>query len=182
MNQAAGEGISYRDSLPLRWLPLEAVPVGAESERLADTNARLLMAVALLEEHVQPADEPSQAELELQRIHLKLNLLLELFGNFINLQTPRPAVVALRLSWQGASWASAEPPPLGTVGLLELHLCAALPQPLRWPARIIAVGAGEVSAEFEAVPDFCQAALERHVFQRHRRAIKETRQPATPQG
>lgn len=176
--QQLGEGIGYRDTLPLRWVPLDALPVGPEAERLAETNARLLTAVALLEEHSQLADEPTQTELELQRIHLKLNLLLELVGNFLQLQTPRPQPLALHLSWHGAAWAASGPgPAVGASGLLELHLCPFLPQPLRWPARIVAVAAGEVSAEFDAVPDFCQTALERHVFQRHRRAIKETRQP-----
>ena len=180
--EQAGEGIGYRDTLPLRWVPLDTLPLGPEAERLAETNSRLLMAVALLEEHSQPGDEPTQTELELQRIHLKLNLLLELFGNFLNLQTPRPAVVALSLSWRGASWSAAgQDAAIGAVGLLELHLCPFLPQPLRWPARIVAISADEVSAEFDTVPDYCQVALERHVFQHHRRAVKETRQPASPQ-
>ncbi len=177
-----GEGIGYRDSLPLRWVPLEALPAGPDGERLAEANSRLLAAVALLEEHTQAADEPTQTELELQRIHLKLNLLLELFGSFLNLQSPRPTAMALRLSWHSASWVPAEPmPQVGSVGLLELFLCPFLPQALRWPARITAVSQGEVSAEFDAVPDFCQEALERHVFKHHRRAVKETRQPSVVQ-
>lgn len=173
------EGLSYRDRLPLRWQPLPHLPVGPDAERLAEANARLLMAVALLEEHSQLGDEPSQTELELQRIHHKLNLLLELFGSFLHTQTPRPAAVALRLSWRGLSWAaSAADPPVGATGLVELYLSPVLPQPLRWPARIVAAAAGESAAEFDAVPEFCQSALERHVFKHHRRAVAETRQPA----
>lgn len=176
-----GEGIGYRDTLPLRWVPLDAFPAGPEAERLAESNARLLTAVATLEEHAQLGDEPSQTELELQRMHFKLNLLLELFGNYLQQHAPRPAAAALRLSWRGISWAAAgAAPQAGAIGMVELYLSPILPQPLRWPARIVAAAAGETAAEFEAVPEYCQAALERHVFQRHRREVKETRQPPAP--
>jgi hypothetical protein len=180
-HQQEGEGPGYRDRLPLRWVPQE-LPAGLEAERLAETNARLLAAVALLEEHHKPADEPSATELELQRIHHKLNLLLELFSGFLLAQSPQPPAVSLRLSWRGLSWEAAETPPPGATGLVEIHLSRLLPQPLRWPARIIAGASGTVSAEFEPVADFCQEALERHVFQHHRREVAEARQPARNAG
>jgi hypothetical protein len=177
-DQHEGEGPGYRDRLPLRWVPLPVLPAGLEAERLAETNARLLAAVAMLEEHPKPADEPSATELELQRIHLKLNLLLELFSGFLLTQSPQPAAVPLRLSWRGVSWEAAEAPPPGATGLVEIHLSRLLVQPLRWPARIVAAPVGTVGAEFCPVPDFCQEALERHVFQHHRREVAEARQPA----
>lgn len=173
-----GEGLSYRDRLPLRWVELATLPSGLEAERLAETNARLLTSVALLEEHFKSSDEPTASELELQRIHHKLNLLLELVGGFLNAQSPRPEPVSLRLSWRGVLWeCTAEPPAIGAVGLVEIHPSRILPQALRWPARVVAVSAAGVAADFDTVPDFCQAALERHVFQHHRREIAEARQP-----
>ena len=60
--------------------------------------------------------------------------------------------------------------------MVELYISPVLPQPLRLPARIAAAGEQTV-AEFAAMPEFCQAALERHVFQHHRREVAETRQP-----
>jgi hypothetical protein len=179
VKEPQGGGPAYNDRLPLRWLALAELPAGPEAERLAEANTRVLTAVALLEEHHQLADEPSQTELELHRIHHKLNLLLELVGSFLQLQALRPEPVAVCLSWRGLSWASpGDQPPAGSVGLVELHLSPALPLPLRWPARIVADGGGEIVAEFAPVPDFCQMALERHVFKHHRRKVAETRQPA----
>jgi hypothetical protein len=180
--EPAGEGPAYHDRLPLRWHTLEQLPSGPEAERLAEANARVLTAVALLEEHSQLPDEPSATELELHRIHHKLNLLLELIGSFLQQQAPRPETTALRLSWRGLSWtAGGATPAPGEVGLVELHLSPALPLPLRWPARIVSAAAGEVGAEFAPVPEFCQMALERHVFKHHRRRVAETRQPARSQ-
>lgn len=180
-SDAQGDGISYRKRLPLHWAPLPSLPSGVEAERLADTNARLLAAVALLEEHVQPGEEPSAHELELLRIHQKLNLLLELFGGFLSQQAARPPELMVRLSWRGIVWQGAvSVPEPGAVGLVELNLSHILPQPLRLPARIVAVTDGVVSAEFDALTELCQSALERHVFMRHRREVAETRQPVRP--
>jgi len=168
--------ISYRDRLPLRWMPLAALPEGLEAERLAESNLRVLGTVAMLAEHAPSKDDPTPAELEMQRMHLKLNLLLELVGSFLALQSPRPQALPLRLSWRGVTW-SAGGAEAGACGIVEIHLSAALPQPLRLPARIVAAGGDETVAEFAAMPEFCQAALERHVFLHHRREIAETRQP-----
>lgn len=169
------EVISYRDRLPLRWTPQAALPEGLEAERLAESNLRLLSTVAMIAEHAPAKDDPTPAELEMQRMHLKLNLLLELVGSFLAQQSARPQAVALRLSWHGVAW-SGGGAEQGASGIVELYLSPALPQPLRLPARIVAAGEQTV-AEFAAMPEFCQAALERHVFQHHRREVAETRQP-----
>jgi len=168
--------ISYRDRLPLRWTPLAALPEGLEAERLAESNLRLLGTVAMLAEHAPAKDDPTPAELEMQRMHLKLNLLLELVGSFLTLQSARPEPLALRLSWRGVSWAGGGAEQ-DAAGMVEIHLSPALPQPLRLPARIVAAGGDETVAEFATMPEFCQAALERHVFLHHRREIAETRAP-----
>lgn len=175
-SEPMNEVISYRDRLPLCWTPLAALPEGLEAERLAESNLRLLTAVALLAEHAPSKDEPTPAEVEMQRLHQKLNLLLDLIGGFLTQQSPRPPALPLRLSWRGVVWSgggAAE----GSVGMLELYLSAVLPQPLRLPARIVSAGESETSAEFGPMPEFCQTALERHVFQQHRREVAETRQP-----
>jgi hypothetical protein len=183
-NHDLGEALSYHDRLPLGWVPLQSLPEGLEAERLAESNARLLVALTLLSEHPVHNDEPSAAELEMQRVQQKLNLLLELVGGFLGQQAARPPAVPLRLSWRGVVWQGGGLQ-MGAAGMVELYLSPMLPQPLRWPARIAATGAGaaegETHAEFAPAPDFCQAALERHVFQQHRRQIAETRQPARQQ-
>ena len=177
------DGISYRKKMPLRWTTLTELPGVVEAERYAEANARVLAAVALLEEHVQVGDEPSPHELELQRIHQKLNLLIEMFGGFLSQQITRPEETPVRLSWRNISWdapasTSSGSLAIGTLGLVELQLSAMLPQMLRLPARIVANHDGVVSAEFDTLGEVGQRALERHVFMWHRREVAETRQPA----
>ncbi|MBL6750912.1 MAG: PilZ domain-containing protein [Nevskia sp.] len=173
------EALSYRGELPLRWIPLTALPTGAAAERLDEANTRLLGAVGLIEDSPKLSDEPSATELELLRIHQKLNLLIDLLGSVLRQQQPRPERVPLRLSWRGVSWHAVEPlPKVGDLGLVEIYLKETLPQPLHWPARIVAVTQAEVSAEFEGASEAGQSALERHVFAHHRREVAETRNPS----
>ena len=175
---AQAEPLGYRDELPLQWRPLETLPQGPAAERQDDSNTRLLTAATLLDEKPKLGDEPTLVELELLRIHHKLNLLLELAGSLLRQQQGRAQPVRLRLSWQGLSWQAGDAPPaVGDVGLVEVFLKDALQQPLRLPGRIEAVSEEEIHARFVGLSEACQAALERHVFQHHRRAVAETRQP-----
>jgi hypothetical protein len=172
-----GEGISYRDQLPLHWLPLKALPDPAAAARIDESNIKLLSAAALLDESPKVSDEPTQGELELVRIHGKLNLLLELFGSLLRHQQVRPDAVPLRLSGRSVAWtASGAVPAVDDLVLIELYLKTTLPHPLRLPARIVAVTGGEVQAQLQAAGEASQSELERHVFLRHRREIAESRQ------
>jgi hypothetical protein len=43
------------------------------------------------------------------------------------------------------------------------------------PARIVQARDGEVRADFSELSESCQQALEKHVFQRHRRSVHDRR-------
>jgi hypothetical protein len=169
------QALHYADRLPLRWVADEPLH---DAERLADANLRVLAAVAQLEESAAPGDNPTAQELEIARLHHKLNLLLEIVGGLARGQLQVPEPLPLRLSWIGVSWrhGGVAPDP-GTHGLVCLHLHAAVLQPLRWPAQIIGCDAEEARARFAPLGETCQRALERHVFLHHRRAVAERRQP-----
>lgn len=171
--QDQNEALSYRDELPLRWLPLRAMPGAAAAERLDEANARLLASVGLLEDVPKLGDDPSPTELELLRIHQKLNLVIDLLGGVLRERQARPDKVPLRLSWRGLSWSGGPLPAVGELGLVELYLRDTLPQPLQWPARVVAAGEGEVSVLFEGGSEASLSALERHVFAHHRREVAQ---------
>lgn len=170
------QALHYADRLPLRWMVDEPVH---DAERLAEANLRVLATVAQLEESSAPGDNPTPQELEIARLHHKLNLLLEIVGGLARGQLHVPEPVPLRLSWLGVAWRhGGDTPTLGAHGLVHLHLHPAVLQPLRWPAQIVGCDAEEARARFAPLGDTCQRALERHVFLHHRRAVAERRQPA----
>lgn len=173
-----GDALSYESALPLHWQPLERLPDALTLDRHNDENLRVLAAVALLDEQrgngPGTGDDVSGVEAEIARLNQKMNLLVELVSFLVGQQAPPPPAQAVRLSWQGVGWHGEAA--LGD-GLVSLRLHRSVPQPFVWPARIVIAEAGELYARFAPFSEPCQAALERHVFLHHRRAIAGTRRP-----
>jgi hypothetical protein len=168
--------LSFADSLPLAWHPGAAAAEGIENDRLSDANLRLLSNIAQLEERTVLGDEPTQQEMELARLHAKMDVVLELLGALVPRYVAVPPRVALHLSWQGVAWHSGDAAfAVGQTGAIEIYLHPTLLQPLRWPARIARIDGGWVAARFLPLAHPCQQALERHVFKHHRRAVAERR-------
>lgn len=142
----------------------------------------LLRALAVLEEG--RSDEPEERgaqEVTLVRIEAKLDLLAALVTAAI---PPRDAdpIRPLRWSARGACLAVETPLAAGTPGLFRMQPAEWLPSPLVLPASVLACaddGAGRHAAwlRFGPLPATLEAALERHLFRIHRRAIAEARRP-----
>ena len=171
------ESLGYRDCVPLVWEPLAAMPDAAQRGHWQDQNLRLLTAAALLEERPRrtDADEPLAAEVE--RLHHKFDLALELLAALLRKQSPLPPPVVARISTAGVSWRSEAPPSAGSLILLQIHLHPGLPSPLVWPADVLPGATQEAHARFRALGDSCALAMERHVFIRHRRSVADARSP-----
>ncbi len=148
----------------------------------ASDGAGLLRALALIEETSEvQRDEVDPGAAELARVEAKLDLVLALLASVVSAQQPALAPVAMRWSRHGARLLAAAPP-AGDVGRLRVALDPRLPQPLELPARVIAHaeegGGVRLWLRFESLDPALEAALERHVFRRHRRAVAEARRAA----
>lgn len=171
------DALSYESALPLLWTPLTTLPDSATLERYHEDNLRVLADVALLDEQRSGGgDEAGVPEGELARLHQKMNLLVDLVSFLVSQQAPTVPPQPVRLSWKGIGWRGE-----GSHGngLVSLRLHRSVPHPFLWPARIVHAEAGELYARFEPMSEACQAALERHVFLHHRRAIAGGRRPAS---
>lgn len=170
--------LGYRDCLPLSAAPLAAPPSAAEMEHWHDQNLRTLHAIAVLDDRHQRNDGGTPLEVEVERLHQKLDVVLELLGAVLQSSRPRGPAVALRLTREGVSWPAPEsPPPVGETVLVALDLHACAPAPLCWPAEILGVHEGELCARFLPMSEALGAALERFVFTRHRRSVAGARSP-----
>lgn len=171
--------LGYRDCLPLQVERLASAPSAAEIEHWNDQNLRTLHAVAVLDERHQNRDATGKSlEDEVERLHQKLDVVLELLGSVIRASRGSVPATALRLSREGLCWpAGADALTAGAQVLVtaELHPCA--PAPLCWPAQVIGVHEGEVCARFHEMSEVLAAALERFVFTRHRRSVAGARSP-----
>jgi len=169
-----GAMLGYRETLPFSWrLADGALPTG-----WAEQNLRMLTAlVALGERAIVEPETPGAAEFE--RLHLKVDLVIELLAALLRASGRADAPAALRVSADGLSWPLATgAPAIGTavdVGV-QLHPCA--PAPLQWRGEVIGHDDGELQLRFAPMPEALACALERHVFMQHRRSVAGARSPA----
>jgi len=171
--------LTYRDTVPLTWTPLAQPPTSEALQRMHEQNLRVLSVVSALEDRHRPRSEGSETlEVEVERLHQKLDMLMILFGQFIRRLDPPAPSCAVRLSCRGACWDATEMPAEGAGGLLALHLHPCMPEPFLWPVRIAGSHDGAVCALFDPLGETLEAALEKHVFLHHRRSVAELRQPA----
>lgn len=174
-DSAPDDWLSYRDCVPLRWQRLEVAIPAWQLERHGEQNLRMLAAVAAVEERHAPPESEGEVALEIARLHRKLDLVLDLVGTLLRVQSSAPEPQPLRISRQGLAWSDGPAPADGEHGLVHLYLHPAVPQPFVWPATALA--GAETRVVFDPMPESCQALLERHVFTRHRRSVAESRQP-----
>jgi hypothetical protein len=173
------EELAYEDVLPLTWRSLPEPYDPALIGSFADANLRLLQTLTALEEHtLEKPDENSPHQADLVRLDMKLNLLLDMVGQLVVANQPRPPLVRVRFNAMGAIWQGVRPfPDLGAQGVLEIYPRETLPQPLRMVAHIASVGPdGRIKARFVPPGEQVAALIEKFAFRRHRRQIAGVRQ------
>jgi hypothetical protein len=176
------EELAFQDVLPLLWRPM-ASPVDRElSASFDERNLRLLQAWDAMEEHVpvekQKAEDAAYAA-EIQRLDLKVNLLLDLVGQLLASNRPRPPATPMRFNALGAMWrATGTLPEAGEQGITEIYLRDCLAEPLRLAGRVTNVTpGGDIKVKFLPMGEAVSDLIEKLAFRRHRRQIAGARQP-----
>jgi hypothetical protein len=172
--------LAWEESLPVAFRPLAAAPEPSRLALLHERNLRVLQVCSAIEEQgaIENPDEAGLQSADILRIEAKLNLLLDLMGQLLAAQNPRPPAVLLRFNALGARWRSAAPPQKGAQGLLEIWLRDSLPQPLTLVTHITTVAAdGSITASFAPPGDAIADLIEKLAFRRHRRQVAGSRQP-----
>lgn len=170
--------LAYEEVLPVSWAPFAGSVDAAVVASFAERNVRLLQALAAIEDH-GVSDKPDEATPDLARLDFKINLLLDLVGQLLVANRPRPAPVAIRFNAHGAVWHPVAPPPeAGVQGIVEIHLRDFLAEPLRLIGTLTKVtAAGEATVRFAPVDEPVAELLERLIFRHHRRHVAGIRQP-----
>ena len=176
------EELAFQDVLPLLWRPM-ASPIDRQlTASFDERNVRLLQAWDAMEEHTpldkqKPEDAPYAAEI--LRLDLKVNLLLDLVGQLLAANRPRPPATPIRFNALGAMWrGTGTLPEAGEQGLAEIYLRDCLAEPLRLPGRVTSVAPdGQIKVKFLPMGEAVSDLIEKLAFRRHRRQIAGARQP-----
>jgi hypothetical protein len=177
--------LAYEDVLPVGWRALAKPLTLAEVTALTERNVRTLHVCATIEEQgpVEKAEEKSMHSTDLLRLEVKMNLVLELMGQILAAQQPRPAPTTVRFNALGAVWQAANPPRNGEQGLLDIWLRDCLAQPLTLIANVTQVTPdGRVKATFTPPGEATADLIEKLAFRRHRRHVAGVRQPRRSPG
>jgi len=180
------EELAYQDVLPVLW---RQMPTPADRDMAAgftERNLQILQAWDAMDEHsaVDKPDESAPYAADIIRLDLKINLLLDLMGQLLAANRPRPPAVSVRFNALGGMWRGANPlPEAGEQGVAEIYLHDCLPQPLRLPGRVTSVTPdGHVKVKFAPVGEAVADLIEKLAFRRHRRQIAGSRHPRRGQG
>jgi hypothetical protein len=175
------EELAYHDVLPVEWRSLQEAQRGEGFSQLAERNLRLLQACLALEEHghTDKTDEHSPHAADIQRLDMKLNLLLDLVGRILRANHPRPAAVDIKFNVHGAAFQHrGAPVAVGEEGVLDIYLQDSLVEPLRMTGRIASAAPdGILRIKFVAPGDAIGNLIEKLAFRHHRRRIADARHP-----
>lgn len=176
------EELAFQDVLPLSWKPMATAIDRELTASFDERNLRLLQAWDAMDEHVpiekqKLEDAPYAAEL--MRLDLKLNLILDLVGQLLVANHPRPHPVPVRFNALGAMWrGTGTLPEAGEQGILEIYLSNSLAEPIRMAGRVTSVTPeGGIKVKFLPMGEGVSDILEKLAFRRHRRHIAGARAP-----
>lgn len=166
-------GLSHSEPLALLWQPLPTL----DGVDVADHNRRAAALLSLLgnldEPALLPEDDP-HVTAQLQRLDQKIDLLLNLVGQWLTRELALPAPRPARLGVRGVLWRADVSPGAGRV---DIYLRAGLPVALSLPAVLQPAADGQVLAEFQGLDAAVMESLERYIFRCHRRAVAQARRP-----
>jgi len=176
------QGLYYESNISLVWQVVDGLPADNELVRINEDNSRFLKALAALNEGAPEAgEELPQTAAELQRLDLKLNLLLEIVGELLASQRTLPAPTKVRLGHAGIEWLAEDCPPAGAQVCIDVYLRSELPSPLKFHGLAVITASQEgaanttkrVQVRFVGLNPALQDDLEKFIFRRHRRSIAQ---------
>jgi hypothetical protein len=171
--------LAIEDELPFVWRPISLPLSPATQSHYSEGNARILQVCMALDDQTpaKKVDDPPQAA-ELERLDLKLNLLLDLVGRLLLQNQPRPSPARVRFNARGAVWkfnGAVAAAKLGESGIFEVYLHNCLVEPLRLCGCVHRADQSGVEVRFDRGPEIVGNLIDKFTFRRHRRRVADVR-------
>ncbi len=177
-------GLVYRDRFAVAWRYADS-PIDSEHlERVNASSEAFLRAVSTLGELPPQVkeieDSPAGLSQELQRLDLKLNLVLDLISSLIYREVEVPEPGLAELSVEGVSWGGESLPEVGRTVFMELYIQRGLPKALCCYAEVLEEyslqGERSARASFIGLSGATLSWLEKWLFRHHRRQVAARRE------
>lgn len=173
MTQSTGMGVVFEDELPLTYVCLSSTLPPAERLRVESANIELLRSLSSLDDSMVERNADEVRDHDLQRLELKMNLLLELMTKLLSLQIPLPPSRKMRLTATGIEFDFNHDLNVGNEVRVEIFVHAKLPRPLVLLGRVAEVRADQAQCliAFDGSSLSFQDVLDKFIFRQHRRMI-----------
>ena len=174
-----GDALTCDEMRPAAFLPGAHDP--AELASLSARGEALLQSLAVVEDGIRNEEPEQAADHALHRLEAKVDLLMALVAGLCASRDDDP-MQPLQWSARGARLAAAAPVAVGSGGHFRVRPADWLPSPLVLAATVLACdpdgeGGYRLWLRFGPHSAALEAALERHLFRVHRRAVAESRRP-----
>lgn len=163
--------------LPLHWQVLNTSSTPLHPEH----NQLILGLLDTLEEPVHGKPENEQ-DRELQRIDAKLNLILQLLNQLLQLRQSPLTAVPIRFRSDTLAWQVEQAPAIGTHVHVSLYPEASIPLAIHFEASVVAIADGWMEVSILGLSEDEQAMWSRWIFRQHRRQVAQARSAPTPMG
>lgn len=173
-------GLTYEDTLPLRWVAATAALPDAQQIRIQESNAEVLRTITVLEEHPgETVSDHDPATQELQRMDFKINLLLDLVGQMLAHHSTLPEPLPVSLSATTIQWDAQAAPDVDSYLNVELFLSRKYPRPIMFYGQVQQVspvpGGFRMMVVLEGMSEVVRDGIEKFIFRHHRRSIAHAR-------
>jgi len=165
--------LAYEAALPLRWSALITRPDAGERDRIEQRNEEILRSLYALDDYYPESAE--EHGVELARLDLKLNLVLDLVGELLAYYNEIPKRIPVKLMVDAVEWEALQAPLPNSDVSLEIYLDLKYPRPIVLLGHTQAIksvlGGYRIRVGFDEMAAVNREWLEKIIFRQHRRHI-----------
>jgi len=169
------EGLLLEGMFPASFQALDNFPEVGDLALLNEKNENYLRTCLISHDSID-VDEHDEISLELRRQDFKINLLLDMLGEFLVQQNKLPPSVKLNLTSMGLECSSSIAGyKVGEKVEIDLYINPSFPKALKLYGEVRAIDTeGRTAINFVGVNQSVQDWLEKFIFRHHRRTIAQS--------
>lgn len=158
--------------MSIAWKVIDFTPGDSHLALVNESNEAFLKAVSAISEFSREAsDTTGGLSQEMNRLDLKLNLLLDLVGQLIYKQLEIPSTSLVTVTSSEVMWGADHLPDTGDTLFVQLYIQRGIPKPLSFYGRVVAVDGGSARVHLIGLSESVQQWLDKLIFRHHRREV-----------
>ena len=177
-NELFLDGLVHEGYFPIEWECLNSEPNDKQLIAANESNEQLLRLMTSLSEKLPEPGDDVEYNAELERLDLKLTVLLDMVGFMVRSQLSLPDPTLVKLGRRSMEWQSTEPPEDSCFISIKIYLDIEIPKPFLLygvvqidKEQINSDQAAAVRVLYLGLGENVNNELEKYIFRQHRKKI-----------